>query len=146
MDDTGGAVPGEVDAIDLRGVRKSLGSVHAVRGIDLRIAPGEIVALLGPNGAGKTTTLDMILGLSQPTTGRLDGVRHAAASGHQPRTGLGRPANRRAAQPMYGLHQIVHFPQLGGSFDVMRAVNAIAWLVIFAGGAVWRFRVGTKRV
>lgn len=48
--------------------------------------------------------------------------------------------------PMYGLNQIVHFPQLGGSFDVMWAVNAVAWLVIFAGGAVWRFRVDTKRV
>ncbi len=48
--------------------------------------------------------------------------------------------------PMYGLNQIVHFPQLGGSFDVMWAVNAVAWLVIFGGGAVWRFRVDTKRV
>jgi ABC-2 type transport system permease protein len=48
--------------------------------------------------------------------------------------------------PMYGLNQIVHFPQLGGTFDVMWAVNAVAWLVIFAGGAVWRFRLDTKRV
>lgn len=48
--------------------------------------------------------------------------------------------------PMYGLNQIVHFPQLGGAFDVMWAVNAVAWLVIFAGGAVWRFRLDTKRV
>lgn len=48
--------------------------------------------------------------------------------------------------PMYGLNQIVHFPQLGGSFDVMWAVNAVAWLVIFGAGAVWRFRVDTKRV
>jgi len=56
-------------AIDLRGVHKNFGRVRAVRGIDLRIAPGEIVALLGPNGAGKTTTIDMILGLSQPTSG-----------------------------------------------------------------------------
>jgi len=56
-------------AIDLRGVHKNFGRVRAVRGIDLGIAPGEIVALLGPNGAGKTTTIDMILGLSQPTSG-----------------------------------------------------------------------------
>ncbi len=48
---------------------KSYGSVHAVRGIDLAIAPGETVALLGPNGAGKTTTIDMILGLSRPDHG-----------------------------------------------------------------------------
>jgi ABC-2 type transport system ATP-binding protein len=44
-------------------------AVHAVRGIDLELARGEVVAFLGPNGAGKTTTIDMVLGLSQPTSG-----------------------------------------------------------------------------
>jgi ABC-2 type transport system ATP-binding protein len=48
---------------------KSYGSVRAVRGIDLVIAPGETVALLGPNGAGKTTTIDMVLGLTRPDAG-----------------------------------------------------------------------------
>jgi ABC-2 type transport system ATP-binding protein len=52
-------------------VRKSFGPVEAVRGIDLTINPGEIVAFLGPNGAGKTTTIDIILGLSQPTVGEV---------------------------------------------------------------------------
>lgn len=56
-------------AIELTGVHKSFGSVHAVRGIDLRIAAGEIVAILGPNGAGKTSTIDMILGLSRASAG-----------------------------------------------------------------------------
>jgi ABC-2 type transport system ATP-binding protein len=55
--------------IALRGIRKSFGSVQAVRGIDLDVAPGEIVAFLGPNGAGKTSTIDIILGLSQPNQG-----------------------------------------------------------------------------
>ena len=58
-------------AIDLRGLHKSFGTVDAVRGIDLRVRPGEVVALLGPNGAGKTTTIDMILGLSRPTGGEV---------------------------------------------------------------------------
>ncbi|MCL2542932.1 MAG: ABC transporter ATP-binding protein [Nocardioidaceae bacterium] len=58
-----------VPAIRLDGVTKDFGSVHAVKGIDLRIHPGEVVAFLGPNGAGKTTTIDMILGLSHPTAG-----------------------------------------------------------------------------
>ena len=59
----------EVPAIELQGLTKSFGSVRAVRGIDLTVWPGEIVAFLGPNGAGKTTTIDMVLGLSRPDQG-----------------------------------------------------------------------------
>ena len=59
--------------IDLRGLTKSFrtpaGMVHAVRGVDISIAPGETVALLGPNGAGKSTTIDMMLGLLPPDAG-----------------------------------------------------------------------------
>ncbi|MHB1800458.1 MAG: ABC transporter ATP-binding protein [Actinomycetes bacterium] len=56
-------------AVDLRSVRKSFGAVQAVRGVDLTVRSGEVVAFLGPNGAGKTSTIDMILGLSRPTAG-----------------------------------------------------------------------------
>jgi ABC-2 type transport system ATP-binding protein len=52
-------------------VTKAFGDVEAVRGIDLELQQGEIVAFLGPNGAGKTTTIDMVLGLSKPTTGEV---------------------------------------------------------------------------
>ena len=58
-----------VDAVRLTDLHKSFGEVTAVDGVDLTIRPGEVVALLGPNGAGKTTTIDMILGLSRPTSG-----------------------------------------------------------------------------
>ncbi|HEV7647391.1 MAG TPA: ABC transporter ATP-binding protein [Actinophytocola sp.] len=53
----------------LAGLRKHYGQVRAVDGVDLVIAPGEVVALLGPNGAGKSTTVDMLLGLSRPDGG-----------------------------------------------------------------------------
>jgi ABC-2 type transport system ATP-binding protein len=55
--------------IVLTRLSKSYGNVHAVRSIDLTIAPGETVALLGPNGAGKSTTIDMMLGLTHPDAG-----------------------------------------------------------------------------
>jgi ABC-2 type transport system ATP-binding protein len=59
--------------IELSGLTKSFaaprGPVHAVRGVDIAIAPGETVALLGPNGAGKSTTIDMLLGLLPPDSG-----------------------------------------------------------------------------
>jgi ABC-2 type transport system ATP-binding protein len=50
-------------------VHKSFGTVQAVRGVDLTIRPGEVIAFLGPNGAGKTSTIDLILGLSRPSSG-----------------------------------------------------------------------------
>jgi ABC-2 type transport system ATP-binding protein len=59
-------------AVRLSGLTKSFGDVQAVRGLDLTVEPGEIVAFLGPNGAGKTTTIDMVLGLSEPTSGLVE--------------------------------------------------------------------------
>jgi ABC-2 type transport system ATP-binding protein len=59
--------------IELQGLEKSFktpgGTVNAVRGVDISIRAGEIVALLGPNGAGKSTTIDMLLGLARPDAG-----------------------------------------------------------------------------
>jgi ABC-2 type transport system ATP-binding protein len=49
-------------AIEVRGLTKSYGDVHAVQGIDLIVERGHIFALLGPNGAGKTTTVEILEG------------------------------------------------------------------------------------
>ena len=51
---------------------KSYGALKAVDGVSFHVAPGEIVGLVGPNGAGKTTTINMILGVLQPTAGRIE--------------------------------------------------------------------------
>jgi len=48
--------------IEVTGLTKSYGDVHAVRGIDLNIEQGEIFSILGPNGAGKTTTVEILEG------------------------------------------------------------------------------------
>jgi ABC-2 type transport system ATP-binding protein len=59
--------------IEARGLSKTFktkrGSVHAVRGLDLSVRPGEIVGFLGPNGAGKTTSLRMLTTLLEPNGG-----------------------------------------------------------------------------
>jgi multiple sugar transport system ATP-binding protein len=61
--------------LKIRGVEKVFGAVHAVRGIDLDIAPGEFAVLVGPSGCGKTTLLRAIAGLEDVTAGtiQLDG-------------------------------------------------------------------------
>ena len=51
-----------------RGLRKSYGSIEAVKGIDFEVAAGEVFGLLGPNGAGKTTTVEVLEGL-RPRSG-----------------------------------------------------------------------------
>jgi ABC-2 type transport system ATP-binding protein len=73
-----------VPAVQISGVTKDFGEVHAVRGLDLRLEQGEVVAFLGPNGAGKTTTIDLVLGLSRPTTGSVEVL------GLQPRQAISR--------------------------------------------------------
>jgi ABC-2 type transport system ATP-binding protein len=86
----------QYDAIQLDHVTRRFRDVEALRGITLRVRPGEIVAYLGPNGAGKTTTIDLILGLGTPTTGRVqilgrppaDAVRHGLIAAVQQSGGL----------------------------------------------------------
>src|SRR4051812_44871051 len=60
---TGGA------AIDVRNLEMRYDGVDAVRGIALRVQPGEIFAFLGPNGAGKTTTVEILAGFRRRTAG-----------------------------------------------------------------------------
>jgi branched-chain amino acid transport system ATP-binding protein len=68
--------------LELIGVRASYGRIEVLRGVDLSVPRGAVVALLGPNGAGKTTLLRVISGLMPPTEGdiHLGGVHVANAS------------------------------------------------------------------
>ena len=55
--------------LELREVRKTFGATVALDGVDLRLAPGELVTLLGPSGSGKTTLLSIVAGFESPTAG-----------------------------------------------------------------------------
>ena len=59
------------NAVGIDGVSRAFGSVKAVDGLSLSLAPGEIVGFLGTNGAGKTTTIKMITGLLRPDAGKV---------------------------------------------------------------------------
>jgi ABC-2 type transport system ATP-binding protein len=78
--------------VDVLNVSKRFKSVHALRNVSLRVAPGEIHALLGPNGAGKTTLLRILVGLLAPDEGeaRLAGVG-------------GKELEARSARKLFGL-------------------------------------------
>jgi ABC-2 type transport system ATP-binding protein len=73
---------GAVPAIEMIDLCKSFGAFHAIDHLSLTVPQGEIFGLLGPNGSGKTTTINMVSGLSIPTSGevRVMGfdVRHNA--------------------------------------------------------------------
>lgn len=80
--DAGTAGTSEETLLELKSMRVFYGAIEALKGIDLTVRKGEIVALLGGNGAGKTTTLRTISGMLQPRHGevllrgeRIDGIK-----------------------------------------------------------------------
>jgi ABC-type multidrug transport system ATPase subunit len=58
-------------AASLAGVYKRYGNVQALDGLDLEVRPGELLAILGPNGAGKSTAISLLLGLQDPSAGKV---------------------------------------------------------------------------
>jgi ABC-2 type transport system ATP-binding protein len=65
-----------MSAIEVSGLRKSYGSLEAVRGVDFAIEEGEVFGLLGPNGAGKTTTVEILEGYRKRDGGEVRVLGH----------------------------------------------------------------------
>ncbi|MGH2890075.1 MAG: ABC transporter ATP-binding protein [Solirubrobacteraceae bacterium] len=95
------------------GLGKRYGSVVALEGVDLEVAPGELVGLLGPNGAGKSTLVKIACGLVRPTTGT------ARICGH--------PAGSRAARAAFGyLAELFRFPGWCSATEVLELHQRLA--------------------
>jgi ABC-2 type transport system ATP-binding protein len=117
-----------VTAIVVEGLRVAYGDVEAVRGIDLRVEEGEVVAIVGPNGAGKTSTVEVLEGLRKRSAG------HVEVLGTDP------ASNSRALKKRVGvvLQETVSDPYLtvtevlrkhAGYYDRPRAVLDVVALV-----------------
>jgi ABC-2 type transport system ATP-binding protein len=93
-------------ALSATGLAKRYGSVHALRGVDIEVAEGQLVGLLGPNGAGKSTLVKIACGLVRPTGG------HARV--------LGQPAGSRAARTALGyLPELFRYPGWASGDEVL---------------------------
>ena len=69
-----------MNAIEVRGLRKSYGALEAVRGLDFEVRSGEVFGLLGPNGAGKTTTVEILEGYRKRDGGEVQVLESDPAS------------------------------------------------------------------
>ena len=135
---TEGAAPAATrsnsDVITVTGLRKSYGSVQAVRDVSFRVGSGEIVALLGPNGAGKTTTLEILEGFRARDGGAvavlgLHPGDKAAVRELRERTGL--VLQDIAVEPYLTVRETI--ARQAGYYQAPRAVPEVIGLVGLAG-------------
>ena len=112
-------------ALAVRGLEKRYGSVHALRGVDLEVAEGELFGLLGPNGAGKSTLVKIAVGL----------VRQSGGSAEV----AGSRAGSRAARASLGyLAELFRFPGWYTADEVLELHQRLAGS---SGGAAERRRL-----
>jgi branched-chain amino acid transport system ATP-binding protein len=132
MEGTGGAdgataVTNGSERLEARGLKVHFGGVHAVDGVDLVLAKGEILGLIGPNGAGKTTLVNALTGFQKPTAGAVlvNGQDVTGLSPHRlARKGLARTFQSVRLFP--GL-TVLENVELGGVGVGMRRPAARKW-------------------
>jgi ABC-2 type transport system ATP-binding protein len=108
-------IPGET-VIRAEALTKRYGANLAVDHVDFEVAAGEIVGILGPNGSGKTTTILMLLGLTEPTSGR------AMVAGFDP-----------LRDPLEVKRRVGYLPDQIGFYDNMSARENLAYTARLAG-------------
>ncbi|MGL5849966.1 MAG: ABC transporter ATP-binding protein [Phycicoccus sp.] len=148
---------GEV-LLDIRGLSKSFGPVHANRDITLQVRRGEIVALLGENGAGKSTLVNQIFGLITPDAGTVT-VQGDATPITDPRDaiarGIGMVHQHFQLVPVMTVAEnlvLGHEPVRGGQLldldaarELVRALSAKHRLAVDPDAEVADLPVGTQQ-
>src|SRR5579864_8357952 len=128
------SVNGKVPVLELKGLCKSFGGLHAVRDVTLQIMPGDRKAIIGPNGAGKTTLFNVITGIYPATAGNIilfgqDVTRW--------------PSHRRTALGMARTFQVTSlFPKLTVLDNVLLAIKGLRKSKF----VMWRFLSSYKEV
>ncbi len=103
--------------LELNGLSKSFGGLHAVRDVTLKIMPGDRKAIIGPNGAGKTTLFNLITGIFPATSGQVLLFGQDVTSW---------PSHQRTALGMARTFQVTHlFPKLTVLDNVLLAINGL---------------------
>ena len=98
------------------GLHKRYGDHVALRGVDLRVEPGEILGFLGPNGSGKTTTMRIALGLLRADAGTVRVLGRDPWSDREHRLRLGYlPSSPRYYERMRGQRLLEHLEAIGGA-------------------------------
>jgi ABC-2 type transport system ATP-binding protein len=136
--------------IEVVSLVKRYGVVRAVDGVDLLVAPGEVVALLGPNGAGKTTTIKSIVGLVRPTSGSVRVAGHdVVRAGVRAKAVLGYVPDRPYLYPKLSARELLRF--VAGVRSIADGERVVeAWLERFglievANGLVETFSHGMRQ-
>lgn len=97
-------------AVEFKQVKKQFGSLEAVKGIDLTIGEGEFFALLGPNGAGKSTLINMLAGLTRPSSGKISVMGNDVVEDYQTaRQLLGIVPQELVFDPFFNVREMLRF-------------------------------------
>ncbi len=105
--------------VEARGLWVRRGGRDVVRGLDLEVAPGEVVCLLGGNGAGKTTTLHALLGLVAPARGTVEVLGRSVSD-----------------SPLEARRRLAYLPEQLSLYPRMTGLENLRYLSALAGGPV----------
>lgn len=114
-----------MNVIQATGLTKRYGSFHAVDGLDMHVAQGDIYGFVGKNGAGKSTTMKMVAGLVTPTSGNLS----LFGSDHAPRQVGAASRNRSFSADFSRIGTLIEEPGIIPNFSATENIMAKALAV-----------------